>query len=141
MFLVHHILQLLLVPCLHRVTVLVVSTAGVMVQAALLLLTFDRQIVRELAAVALSALALLEERTDHGLGIGTRIDLLRLHGLEDGSQLPLLLQLLLLLFLLGIRSKEVVGAATLHLLLDLDDELLLLGALLVLQAERLVLNT
>lgn len=137
----HHLGQLLLGPVLDRVVGLLAAVAHVHMNGPLFGLPLDRQIVGELTLVTLGTGALLEERTQNRLRIDALFHLLRRNRLKQGGQLALLLQLLFLLFLLGIRiGRQVVVSTTLDLLLHLGYKLLLLGSLLVLQAKGFVLK-
>lgn len=83
--------QLGLVPVIHVVLLLallvfclfLVSAVGI--QTLLLGLALDSQVVTELALLALFAVALFEELTQHCLGIGSEWDLLNLYWLEELS--------------------------------------------------------
>lgn len=143
----HNRPQLLLVPVRRRFSpfLLLLFRPGVCVQALLVRLSVQFQVVGELALLALFAVALLVEDTQDCLGVDAEGHLLDLGGLVHqslrlalcglGSQLLLLALGFLggLLFLLG-------GAATLCLGLHLLDGPLGGTALLVLHAEGLVLD-
>lgn len=164
--LLHHLLQLVVVPVVHVISLSLAlfALALVKVQALLLALSLNGQIVGELAFSALPTLARLEEGAQHRLWIDALVDLLRGdHRLEE---LVHLRQLLLLLLLLreGIllvfcleemhtfwSSSTIQNAiierthlfwivAKLHLIGDLLNKLLLFGTFFVLQAECFVLQ-
>lgn len=89
----HDIAQLLLVPIVYVVLLLallflfllLVSAVGV--QTPLLRLALHIEVVRKLAALALFAVALLEELAEHRLGVDTKWHLLHLDRLEQVSHL------------------------------------------------------
>lgn len=144
----HDIAQLLLVPVVHVVLLLalllllllLVSAVGV--QAPLLRLALHIQVVGELAAFALLAVALLEELTKDCLGIDAEWHLLHLDRLEKLSHLllSLLRCLLLLLFLRLLGSLALLVRCTSRGMggVDLLDGLLSGTTLLVLHTEGLV---
>ena len=81
--------QLVLIPLVHVVLLpalfffllLLVSVVGV--QTPLLGLAFNRQVMAELALLALVAVALFEKLAKNSLGVGSEWDLLDLNGLEE----------------------------------------------------------
>jgi hypothetical protein len=86
-FALDHISQLFLVPLGHAVLLLclllVFFVSVVRVQTPLLSLALHVGVVRELAFLALFAIALLEKLTENGLGVDTEWNLLNLDGFEE----------------------------------------------------------
>ena len=83
--------QLGLIPVVHVVLLLalvilcLLLISAIRVQTLLLSLAFNSQVVTKFALLALFAVALLEELTQHCLGIGSKWDLLNLYWLEELS--------------------------------------------------------
>lgn len=168
MLLLNNFQEFLFCPVFHSVLLLFVVISHINVEWSFLSFTFDCQIVREFTFITFCTLSLFEECTENCFWISTCnknvgniiiikkkqfsikisnfsftfCNFLSLHWFEQGSQLFLLLELLLLLKLLFVNTicSQWMMTSSLHLFLHLLYELLLLGTLLVLKTKCFVLQ-
>lgn len=77
MFLFDHFQEFFFVPVLH--CIVFVGISHIHIDASLLNLPLDSEIMRELTSITFATLTSFEEGANHWLGIGTFFDFLRLH--------------------------------------------------------------